>query len=706
VAPESLGSWGRLQADVRTDDESHSGDLALLRGATAFAANVSCRRTAGVVSTGSVRVVLTDISRRKRAEEALRDGEERMRSIVTAMAEGVVVQDVSGRVLTCNAAAQRILGLPDGEIEGRNSMDPGWRAIREDGSPFPGPEHPAMSTLRNGVPLANVLMGLKKPDGSVTWISVSSEPLRQVPGAPPYAVVTTFADVTEVRQAHAALQERELRFRTMADGAPVLIWMAGPDKLCTWFNRPWLAFTGRTMAQEMGNGWADGVHPEDLERCLDVYVRHFDRREPFTMEYRLRRHDGAPRWLLDSGTPLLDGAGTLTGYVGSCIDITERKEAEALLRQSEDRFRLLASVTAIGIFQTGARGEILFVNPTYLALTGLSEAEAYGPDGKMAIHPDDRERVLGRWEEAVGSGSPVTLEYRHQLRDGKVNWVRMFGKPFLDGAGAVAGYVGALMDITESRALQAQLALASRLAAMGTLVTGVAHEINNPLAAEMADQGMALEVVREVRARLDDVATLDRKAEARVLDGAVEALEDAQGSGERISRIVKDLSLFGRPDARRDRVRVIDAVNGALRWLPAAVARTATIQVQDGGAPDVVVSSGQIEQVVVNLVTNAARATPEGQRDTIIVRLGPGGPGMARLEVVDHGAGIAPATLERVFEPFFTTHAVGAGKGMGLGLAISHAIVTAHGGTIEARSVVGRGSTFRVELPAAPARMC
>jgi signal transduction histidine kinase len=229
----------------------------------------------------------------------------------------------------------------------------------------------------------------------------------------------------------------------------------------------------------------------------------------------------------------------------------------------------------------------------------------------------------------------------------------------------------------------------------------VAHEINNPLSAELADQGVALEVVREVRARMGDGSPLDRKAEVRLLDGVVEALEDAQESGQRISRIVKDLAAFGRPDTGRTRVRMIDVVNGALRWLPAAVARTARIQVEDGGAPDVVASSGQIEQVLVNLAINAAFATPEGQWDTVIVRIGPGDRGMARLEVIDHGTGIEPAILDRIFEPFFTTHAVGAGKGMGLGLAIAHAIVTAHGGSLTVASVVGRGSTFRVDLPAA-----
>jgi signal transduction histidine kinase len=161
---------------------------------------------------------------------------------------------------------------------------------------------------------------------------------------------------------------------------------------------------------------------------------------------------------------------------------------------------------------------------------------------------------------------------------------------------------------------------------------------------------------------------------------------------------VKDMSTFGRPEADRKRLHLADVVAAAMQWLPATVAHRAVLQVEDHGAPDILASEGQIEQVLVNLVTNAANATPAARRGVITLRLGPGLPGMARLEVVDHGSGMSPATLQRIFDPFFTTRPVG--KGTGLGLAVSHAIITAHGGTLTAESKVGSGSTFRMELPA------
>jgi PAS domain S-box-containing protein len=136
------------------------------------------------------------------------------------------------------------------------------------------------------------------------------------------------ANLVKRHRAERSLAESEQRFQNAADIAPVMIWMSGPDKRCNFFNKGWLAFTGRTMEQELGNGWTEGIHSEDLDYCLDVYGRAFNARQPFTMEYRLRRHDGAYHWVLDSGTPRFAKDGAFLGYLVSCIDITERKQTE------------------------------------------------------------------------------------------------------------------------------------------------------------------------------------------------------------------------------------------------------------------------------------------------------------------------------------------------------------------------------------------
>jgi PAS domain S-box-containing protein len=159
------------------------------------------------------------------------------------------------------------------------------------------------------------------PDGTLRWIGTRGHCMnvRDPKGIRLLGVST---DVTLQKQAQDALRESEARFRTMADTAPAMIWMSGTDKLCTFFNKGWLDFTGRRLEQELGNGWAEGVHREDFERCLEVYVNSFDARQPFTMEYRLQRSDGEYRWVLDNGAPRFASDGTFLGYIGSCIDIS------------------------------------------------------------------------------------------------------------------------------------------------------------------------------------------------------------------------------------------------------------------------------------------------------------------------------------------------------------------------------------------------
>jgi PAS domain S-box-containing protein len=148
-------------------------------------------------------------------------------------------------------------------------------------------------------------------------------------------------DITAEKQAERALRESEQRFRVITDASPIMVWMAGTDKLCYYFNKGWLDFVGRTLEQESGNGWTENVHPEDFDHCLEIYVSNFDARRPFEMEYRMRHHTGQYRWILDRAVPRYAPDGTFEGYVGGCLDIHDQKEAGEKSRIAEDMTRLM-----------------------------------------------------------------------------------------------------------------------------------------------------------------------------------------------------------------------------------------------------------------------------------------------------------------------------------------------------------------------------
>jgi signal transduction histidine kinase len=419
--------------------------------------------------------------------------------------------------------------------------------------------------------------------------------------------------------------------------------------------------------------------------------------------------DGTIRHLLARARPLLDGSGVRHGAVGAFVDVTEPvRMARELLDALEENKRLLASARrgellyremarnfpngAIALFDRDLR--FLVFDGTQFAIrrdaasnVGRTLFEIFPPDVAARIAPVHRDAIDGR-------------EGRIEAEINGRN-IQIHACPVRDETGAVIMGIATSQDVTEERSLRTQLAVSSRLASLGTLVAGVAHEVNNPLAGTLASLATAIVEQREISARLRGGGPLDREGLAAASDEVVEILLDAQVGGDRITRIVKDLALFGRPNPMRTRVRLGDVVTASMRWLPASVGRMATVRVDDLGAPDVHGSSGQLEQVVVNLVTNAAHSIPEDRRGEVAIRISESERGGAALEVKDNGKGIDPATMERIFDPFFTTREVG--HGMGLGLPICHAIVTAHGGTLTATSLPGKGSTFRLELPPADA---
>ncbi|MEI6078242.1 MAG: PAS domain S-box protein, partial [Verrucomicrobiota bacterium] len=182
-------------------------------------------------------------------------------------------------------------------------------------------------------------------------------------------------DVTARVQAEEQLREQEERYHTLADSGRALIWTAGTDKKRNYFNQPWLKFTGRTQEQELGDGWAEGVHPDDRARCFKIFAEAFDRRESFSMDYRLRHHTGEFRWIQDVGTPRHDRHGNFLGYIGHCIDITERRQAEFILREQERQYRELFEFASDALLLLDESGRVLDANQMAMQFYGYERDE-------------------------------------------------------------------------------------------------------------------------------------------------------------------------------------------------------------------------------------------------------------------------------------------------------------------------------------------
>ncbi|NCC84703.1 MAG: PAS domain-containing sensor histidine kinase [Clostridia bacterium] len=254
----------------------------------------------------------------RRAHEELEKEHQKYLDLYDFAPVGYCTLSELGQIMATNLTAATMLGMTRNSLIGQQLT----RFICDDDRHIFAHE---MKQLFATEAVRRCELLIKKTDGAKFWASLKLV-FKQRDGIPVCCVVTS--DITDRKKAEIALAESELHFRTLANCGQALIWTSGPDMLCDYFNEPWLDFTGRTLEQELGNGWLEGVHAEDIDRCLGIYIAAFDRREPFSMEYRLRHANGEYRWLVDQGTPRFNSQGAFTGYIGHCLDITSRKHME------------------------------------------------------------------------------------------------------------------------------------------------------------------------------------------------------------------------------------------------------------------------------------------------------------------------------------------------------------------------------------------
>lgn len=367
--------------------------------------------------------LVRDISDRKQIEgektrliTSLAESEARYRTVLSALSEGIVLEDASGVIRACNASAESILGLTAEEMMGRTSTDARWRAIKEDGSPIPGEEHPNSVTLRTGKPCHNAIMGIQKLDGTLTWISVNTQPLFRPKENAPYASVASFTDITERKQTETALLESEERFRNLVETTSDWIWSAGQEWSYTYVSPQVSQILGYSPEEVLGKTPFDFMPPAEAKRSRQLFNFLTKTQESLINIENLYLHkDGREVVLETSGRPVFDIDGNFGGYCGIARDIGDRKRAEAALQASEARNRAMLSAMPDLLFRLSTDGTILdFKAPNIFDLP-LPDGEFIGKNVAEIMPGEVASSILHHTELALTTGRMEVFEYQLPL---------------------------------------------------------------------------------------------------------------------------------------------------------------------------------------------------------------------------------------------------------------------------------------------------
>ncbi|HKP61814.1 MAG TPA: PAS domain S-box protein [Polyangiales bacterium] len=484
----------------------------------------------------------------------------------------------------------------------------------------------------------------------------------------------------QLEQLMDALRRSEQRFRTMCECAPLGIYVSTARFELGYVNPALCSMLGRPSGELLGKCWETLLHTD--ERA--------SRKGPSVLEgaVRMARHDGAPIWTSLRMAEMRDD-GEIVGYVGVVVDITQERAARLASERAQQDLRQVIECSPEGIAVV-RDDRWIFVNRALVDALGYSAAhQLIGRHAGEIIHPDDRELYSSSSDERARE-----LRYRKANGEYALMEIRPAALGEFEGAPAL---LLAARDITQRRKLEAQSLVTERLLSMGTLAAGIAHEINNPLAALITQ----LEWV-SLRLRHSHEA-LTACAQAGVPE-LQHSIGEAREAAERVRSIVSDLKLFSRAeDERLGPVQLSGVLDSAVRMAWNELRHRARFVREYDELPLVQGNEARLGQVFLNLLINAAHAIPEGRADEheILLRAGALDEHTVVIEVRDSGSGIPANILGRIFDPFFTTKPPGVGSG--LGLSICQRIVTSMGGQIDVESEPGRGSNFRVTLSIAHA---
>ncbi|MET0323434.1 MAG: ATP-binding protein [Duganella sp.] len=493
----------------------------------------------------------------------------------------------------------------------------------------------------------------------------------------------------ERKQSNHELREREEYFRSLVNASPAMFWTTDEHHQCTFLSQRWVDYTGRALDEDLGRGWMELIHPDDAQRVGEQYHDASVAHQAFSLDYRLRDRDGRYRWVIDAGAPRFAADGKLAGYIGTVIDVHDR-------RILQDRFANVTRASGIGVWYADSPLAAMQANAQLRSQFALP---ADGPvpvdQFYQRVHPEDRDRVQDEFQRAMVQGEGYEAEFRVAPAPGQTapRWIRMIAWSQHDEQGGVAHFDGVTLDVTAQKSGESELRdkageLTQANQAQREFLVTLAHELRNPLAPirsgleMMRAHDLAQVELERIRAMMErQVGHL-----VHLVDDLLDLARIARGK-EVLALGVADLATVVR--------------NAVELSTPLLLARhhTLTMSVPDH-APPLWLDAQRIAQVIGNLLNNAAKYTPEGGAIELRAAVSDG---ELTVSVSDNGVGIPAEALGSVFDMF--TQVPGseaqAQGGLGIGLNLVRRLTELHGGKVSAHSAgAGRGSTFTLHLPA------
>jgi PAS domain S-box-containing protein len=592
-------------------------------------------------------------------------------AIVDSSDDAIISKNLDGVITSWNKSAERLFGYTAGEAIGQTVAALLIPPDRED-------EEPAiLARLARGERVDHFETVRRRKDGSLIDLSLTVSPVKddrgRIIGASKIA-----RDITERKQREARLRSSEERFRALVTASSDVVYQMSAD-----WTRMRLV-EGREFiadALEPSTAWPGKyIHPDDQPRVMEAIQAAIRNRSVFAMEHRIIRADGTPGWTFSRAVPILDEAGNVVEWFGAASDITDLKDAEKALTESEEHFRQLAEAGPQIVWLCNGKGELEFVNRRWVAYSGLDLAATRDPEAVQSrLHPEDD--VVAKWRSCVSTATPFELEARLRNQDGEFRWFMMRSVPVMDQSGRVQRWFGTSTDIHESKMLQLELRRANQ--ALEQFAYSASHDLQEPL--------------RSVRIFSD---MLFKRCGSRFDGQEREFLEYVRDGAMRMEMLLRDLLSYtqaSKPQKPSAPVDACVAFEAALGNLAGAIAETkATIEAD--ALPWVYVGATQLTQLFQNLVGNALKY-PRPETPPVIHASAAKEDGNWVFSVRDNGIGIEPEFKERIFGLFKRLHTRDEYSGTGIGLAICQRIVESHGGRIWVESVPGEGSTFRFTIP-------